>query len=518
MNSDHLEYGGTRSKIPKKWEKFATKRNPFFDRAKRYAKLTLPYLMNEPGDDNTSQNGWQGTGAQATNHLANKLAQVLFPPQRSFFRVDLTEKGEQELDKAKIKKTQLATMFAKIENNAMKALEQRNFRPAIVEVFKHLIVAGSAMLYKPQKGNISAIPMHHYVVNRDTNGDLLDIIMLQQKSLRTFEPAVQMAIKVGMKGKQCKDDDEIKLYTHACLQADGFWEVRQSAGDIPVGSPSRVKQEKLPFIPLTWKRSYGEDWGRPLVEDYSGDFFVIQFLSEAVARGAALMADVKYLIRPGSQTDIDHFVSSGTGEVITGVEDDIHIVSLGKYADLTPISQVLESYIKRIGLVFMMEIMTRRDAERVTAVEIQRDALEIEQNLGGVYSQFAMEMQAPIAHWGLQEVGQRLTKDLIDPVIVTGIEALGRMAELDKLATFSQYMTLPATWVPQAIAAIKWPEYQDWVRGQISAEFPFLKSEAELQKDQQDAQEQLQDEQLNQGVADAIPGVIQQGMQDQGGQ
>lgn len=516
MNKDHLEYGGSRSKIPKKWEKFATKRNPFFDRAKRFAKLTLPYLMNEPGDDNTSQNGWQGTGAQATNHLANKLAQVLFPPQRSFFRVDLTDKGEQALDKAKLKKTELATLFAKVENNAMKALEQRNFRPAIVEVFKHLIVAGSAMLYRPNKGNISCIPMHHYVVNRDTNGELLDIIMLQQKSLKTFEPAIQMAIQVGMKGKQLRDSDEVKLYTHACLQKDGFWEVRQSAGDIPVGSLSRVSAEKLPFIPLTWKRSYGEDWGRPLVEDYSGDLFVIQFLSEAIARGAALMSDIKYLIRPGSQTDIDHFVNSGTGEVITGVADDVHIVQLGKYADLTPISQVLEVYTRRLGVVFMMETMTRRDAERVTAVEIQRDALEIEQNLGGVYSQFAMEMQTPLAHWGLQELGPRLTKDLIDPVIVTGIEALGRMAELDKLATFSQYMTLPSTWPEPAIASIKWPEYQDWVRGQISAEFPFLKSADEMAKEQEEAQEQLQQQQLNQGVADAIPGVIQQGMQEGG--
>lgn len=509
-----FQYNGKRSKIPKLWEKFCTKRNPFLDRAKHYARLTLPYLMNEPGSNESSQNGWQGTGAQATNHLANKLAQVLFPPQRSFFRVDLTEKGEAQLSEQKLKKTQLATLFAAVERNAMKALEQRNFRPAMVEVFKHLIVAGSCLLYKPSKGNISAIPMHHYVVNRDTNGDLLDIIMLQQKSLRTFDPATRMAIESSMGNRKCKEDDEVKLYTHACLDKDGMWKVSQSADDIPVGSPSRVKQEKLPFIPLTWKRSYGEDWGRPLAEDYSGDLFVIQFLSEAIARGAALMADIKYLIRPGSQTDVDHFVNSGTGEVITGVADDIHIVQLGKYADLTPVSAVLETYTRRIGLIFMMEMLTRRDAERVTAQEIQRDALEIEQNLGGVYSQFAMEMQTPIAMWGLQEVGQKLTSELVDPVIVTGIEALGRMAELDKLATFSQYMQFPAAWPAPAIQAIKWPEYMDWIRGQISAEFPFLMNEQELAEQQQQQQEAVENQQLNQGVADAIPGAIQQGLKE----
>lgn len=510
----NIKYGGKRSDIPKMWEKFATKRNPFFDRAKHYAKLTLPYLMNEPGDNNTSQNGWQGVGAQATNHLANKLAQVLFPAQRSFFRVDLTTKGESILNRRGLKKTKLATMFARVETSAMKALDQRQFRPAVVEAFKHLIVAGSCLLYKPSKGSISTVPMHHYVVNRDTNGELLDIILLQNKALKTFDAATRMAIEVAMKGKKCKGEDDVKLYTHACYDGDGFWKIKQSAGDIPVGKESRIIADKLPFIPLTWKRSYGEDWGRPLAEDYSGDLFVIQFLSEAVARGAALMADIKYLIRPGSQTDVEHFVNSGTGEVITGVEDDIHIVQLGKYADLTPISAVLEVYTRRIGVVFMMETMTRRNAERVTAVEIQRDALEIEQNMGGVYSLFATTMQSPIAMWGLQDAGDSFTRQLIDPIIVTGIEALGRMAELDKFATFSQYMTVPMQWSQQAQAAVKWPDLMDWVRGQLSADFPFLMSEEEMQAAMAQAQSQNEENMINENVAKAIPGAIQQSIKE----
>lgn len=509
-----LEYGGKRSKIPKLWEKFATSRSSYLDRAKHYAKLTLPYLMNDKGNNETSQNGWQGVGAQATNHLANKLAQVLFPAQRSFFRVDLTAKGEKILDDRGLKKTQLATIFARVETAAMKSLEQRQFRPAIVEVFKHLIVAGNCMLYKPNKGAMSAVPMHHYVLQRDTNGDLLDIILLQEKALKTFDPATRMAIEVGMKGKKCKGEDNVKLYTHAQYQDDGFWIINQSADDIPVGTQSRVKAEKLPFIPLTWKRSYGEDWGRPLAEDYSGDLFVIQFLSEAIARGAALMADIKYLIRPGSQTDVDHFVNSGTGEVITGVADDIHIVQLGKYADLTPISAVLEVYTRRIGTIFMMEALTRRDAERVTAVEIQRDALEIEQNMGGVYSLFAMTMQTPIAIWGLQEAGDSFTSELVDPVIVTGIEALGRMAELDKLANFSQYMTLPQTWPEPAQQRVVWGDYMDWVRGQISAELPFFMSEEQYQKQLERQSESNQAAMLEENVAKAVPGVIQQGIKE----
>lgn len=509
-----MSYGGKRSKIPKMWEKFQTKRSGFLDRARHYAKLTLPYLLNDKGEHHSSQVGWQGVGAQATNHLANKLAQVLFPAQRSFFRVDLTNTGEETLAKQGMNKTQMATIFAKLEQQAMRNLEVRLFRPAIVELFKHLIVAGNAMMFKPKEGSITCVPMHHYVVNRDTNGDLLDIILLQQKALRTFDPATRMAIEAAYGSRLPKKDEDIKLYTHAHYCGDGFWEVCQSAEDIPVGEKSRVKAEKLPFIVVTWKRSYSEDWGRPLAEDYSGDLFVIQFLSEAVARGASLMADIKYLIRPGAQTDIDHFVNSGTGEVITGVEEDIHIVQLGKYADLTPISAVLETYTRRIGVVFMMESLVRRDAERVTAVEIKRDALEVEQSMGGAYSLFSTTLQLPIAMWALSELGKSFTSELIDPVIITGIEALGRMAELEKLADFSQYMTLPMSWPEPVQRAVEWPQYMDWVRGQISAEFPFLKSEEKMRKAAEAEQEQLAQQQLNEGVAKAVPNVIQQSLQE----
>lgn len=502
--------GRKRSKIPKIWEKLARERNEFLDRAKRYAVLTLPYLIEDASSQPGSQNGWQGVGAQAVNHLANKLAQILFPPQRSFFRVDLTQQGEAAIAKAGYKKTELASLFAVVETQAMKALEGRQFRPAMVEAFKHLLVGGTVMLYKPKTGSIQAVPLHHFVVARDTNGDLLDVIMLQEKSLRTFDQQTRAAIEAAKAGQKCKDDDEVKLYTHAKLEGSGMWVVRQSADDIPVGEESRVTSEKLPFIVATWKRAYGEAYGRPLCEDYAGDLFVIQFLSEAVARGAALMADIKYLIRPGAQTDIDHFVNSGTGEVITGVADDVHIVQLGKYADLTPVSAVLEEYRRRIGVVFMMESLVRRDAERVTAVEIQRDALELEQSLGGAYSLFAVTLQTPLAMWSLQETKSSFTKDKIDPVIVTGIEALGRMAELDKLAQFSQFMSLPVQWPEHAQASLDWPEYINWVRGQISAELPFFKSKEQLAQEQQNAAAQQEEAMLTEGMAKSMPQMMKE--------
>lgn len=486
-----LRYNGAKSKIPKLYEQFASKRSAFLSRAETYANYTLPYLMADCGEDISSQNAWQDDGASMTNFLSNKLAQVMFPAQRSFFRIDLTQEGITALESEGMTASTAQKLLADVEKNAMTYGDSLLFRPAVVEAFKHLMVSGNVLHFNPGKGKpLQAIGLNHYVVRRDTNGTILDIILLQEKALETFEPSIRMAIQASRNGKQYKDKDNVKLYTHAKRMDDGKYKISQCAEDVPVGKESIVTEDKSPFLVLTWKRSYGEDYGRGMIEDHAGAFFVIQFLSEALARGIALMADVKYLIKPGSYTDLGQFVAGGSGAVIHGMAEDVHIVQLGKYADFTPVQNVLNEYRQRLGRIFMMEAATRRDAERVTAYEIQRDAMLVEQSLGGIYSLFSTTYQLPMSRWFLNGVSSIFTSKKVSPTILTGIEALGRMAELDKLGTFNNYVGLTAQWPEPLQDSIKWPEFTDWVQGQISANFPFFKTKKELQADAEAAQKQ----------------------------
>lgn len=507
-----MRLAGNKSKIPKLYEQLVGKRSPFLSRAENYSRFTLPYLMADVNDDISSQNAWQDDGASATNFLSNKLSQVLFPAQRSFFRIDLTPEGISQLDQEGMTTSTAQKLLSDVEKAAMLYGEGLQFRPAVVEAFKHLIVTGNVMMYHPDKTSpIQAVPLHHYCVRRDNNGTILDVVFLQEKALETFEPSIRMAIQASRKGKQYKDKDNVKLYTHAKRTKDGKYSIRQSADDTPVGKESIVTEDKSPFLILTWKRSYGEDYGRGMAEDHAGAFFVIQFLSEALARGMALMADVKYLVKPGSYTDINQFVEGGSGAVLHGVEGDIHIVQLGKYADYTPIQAVLNDYRQRIGRVFMMESMTRRDAERVTAYEIQRDAMLVEQSLGGVYSLFATTFQGPLARWFMNGISSILSTKKVSPTILTGIEALGRMAELDKLGTFNGYVSMTAQWPENLQQAIKWPEFTDWVQGQISANFPFFKTSEELQAEAEAQQQQQATQFAAEQAGKAIPDMVKNG-------
>ena len=77
----------------------------------------------------------------------------------------------------------------------------------------------------------------------------------------------------------------------------------------------------------------------------------------------------------------------------------------------------------------------------MTAEEIRMVSQELESALGGLYSLLSNEMQLPLVNrlMGVMQKKKnmpKLPKDLVNPVIVTGIEALGRGHDLQKLDAF----------------------------------------------------------------------------------
>lgn len=83
-----------------------------------------------------------------------------------------------------------------------------------------------------------------------------------------------------------------------------------------------------------------------------------------------------------------------------------------------------------------MNTAVTRDSERTTAEEVRIQAIELEQSLGGVYSRLAIDMQAPIARWQLKAANINIRGTKIEPTIITGLDALSRSAELQRMMGF----------------------------------------------------------------------------------
>lgn len=502
------------SDIPKLYTEMESERSPYLTAGREYSKMTVPYLlpMSLQRSQGANQHSFQGLGAQLVNHLSNKAVLTLFPPQRSFFKADLSDAAKKTLLDEGSSQVDLVAQLAAIEEKCIKVQSKIGFRVASTEGMKHLIVAGNVCLKLPikGKGKMRAIPLSRYVVKRNLDDELTELILLDEKTLESFEPRVRAAILATPKGKKFKPKDKINLYTRASLKDDGFYEITQSANEIPVGQVSRLKADKLPWIVLRWNSCYGEAYGRGLVEDHAGDFFVMEFLSEARAKGMALMADIKYLVKPGGITDINHLVSSPAGEYIAGNLEDIGVLQLAKYADFTPISDALKDYERRLGQAFMMNSANRRDAERVTTYELRMDAHEMETSLGGIYSLFTETWQVPMAMLLMITVNAGLGNGMITPSILTGLEALGRVGDLEKLAQFSEMMVIPNNWPLPMQKRVKWGDYSRSISAAISLDTPWLMTDAEATAQAETEQKAALLQTGAEGLSKGLPNMMKQ--------
>lgn len=480
---------GTPVGLGGRYSYLSSDRNGYRDRGREYSRFTLPYIL--PDGDNldrggaANQHGFQGIGAQAVNHLANKLTINMFPTGRSFFALEFDEGTKAKLTEAGYDPTQLSELLVEAEKRCTTLQTKIAARVAYTEAFKNLIISGNVCIHLPADGMLQAIKLDRYVLTRDLSGKLTELIIEQSKAFNTLAEETQLGIK-SIKGTKCPEpDDEVKIYTWVYRIDKDTFTVAQSVEEVLIKETQDIKESELPWIPLRWNSSYGEDYGRGLCEDHAGDFYVVEFLSEAIAKGMALMADVKYLVRPGSQTDIDEIASAPTGEWIFGTLDDIGVLQLEKYADFTPITEVLNEYKRRIGQAFLLNSAVRRDAERVTTVELRLDAQELEVSLGGVYSLLAQTFQTPLAGLYLKRVGFPLPEDSVIPNIVTGLEAFGKSGDLDKLKQFTEMMQLPQTWPVGVQDRIKWDIYSREIAVSLSMKLSFMMTDEEYQAKQE---------------------------------
>ena len=112
-----------------------------------------------------------------------------------------------------------------------------------------------------------------------------------------------------------------------------------------------------------------------------------------------------------------------------------------KQYDLQIVERSIGRLEERMSYAFLLHTAIQRDAERVTAQEIRYMAEQLETSMGGIYSLLSQEFQLPLVQVLMKRMSQsneipQLPKDSVAPTIITGIEALGRGNDLQKLREF----------------------------------------------------------------------------------
>lgn len=115
-----------------------------------------------------------------------------------------------------------------------------------------------------------------------------------------------------------------------------------------------------------------------------------------------------------------------------------------------------------------------------------------------------------MAYLYLKRVGFPLPDESVIPSIVTGLAALGRIGELDKLKQYTEMMQLPQAWPVQVQARVKWDVYSREVAAGLSMKLPFMMNDEEWKAHQEAQAKAKQADQMAEMGKAAAPELAKQ--------
>lgn len=437
-----------------RYDHLTSSRNHFLDIAVECSELTLPYLIQRDelrSSHKTLRQPWQSVGSKAVVTLASKLMLALLPPQTSFFKLQIRDdKLGTELP-AEIR-SELDLSFAKMERMVMDSIASSSDRVAVHQAIKHLVVGGNALMFMGKDG-IKHYPLNRYVVERDGNGNVIEIVTKELINKQLLPREFQELHKEQSVGQRYGSNiDDVEIYTHVKLD-NNRWVWHQEAFDkvIPK-TDGKSPKEANPWLVLRFNSVDGENYGRGRVEEFLGDLKSLNALSQAMVEGSASAAKVVFVVSPSSTTKPQTIAQAGNGAIVQGRPEDIGVIQVGKTADFSTALQMMQTLERRILEAFL--VLTVRQSERTTAEEVRLTQLELEQQLGGLFSLLTVEFLVPYLNRKLlvlSRSGQlpKYPKDLVAPTIIAGINALGRGQDRESLTAFIS--TIAQTLGPEAL-------------------------------------------------------------------
>jgi hypothetical protein len=429
-------------------------REQYLTRAREASRLTLPYLIPEEGSTAGRKfyTPYNSVASRGINMLAGKILLVVLPPNISFHRLVLEPKEQIELENLDDPEAEDNTAqeaiddgFSKVERLIDNKINLWRPRPKLHVAMKHLIVGGNGLLYFGKR-QTKFFSLNKYVVQRNADDEVIEIVVKEEISPDVIDsPKLRKAVEDALKQEAAKTNTPVRktvnVFTHI-MRGPSRWTSYQEVMGIRVPkSVGTYPLDACPWLALRWEIVDGENYGRGLVEQYIGDVATLEGLWMSLTDAAMAASKTLYGVIPGS-TIKKKDLEKKSGSVIDGnLLTDVTVLAQDKkMSDFNFAAASADKVESRLSFVFLLNSAVQRDAERVTAEEIRFMANEIETALGGVYTTFSEELQLPLVRLALNELIAEgaldgSIKNGVQPVIVTGIDALGRNQEQMRMDT-----------------------------------------------------------------------------------
>jgi hypothetical protein len=438
----------------------------------------------------------------------------LFPVNTTFFKLQINDAELAGMPNLSSEvRSEIDLSLAKMERIVMQHIAETSDRVQLHAAMKHLVVTGNCVIYQGKK-NLKLFPLDRYVIARDGDDNVVEIVTKEivdrsllpkefQKPFPTHDsnavgedgPKIGVATVEGDKGQH---DDAI-VYTHVVME-DGQHKWHQECeGKIIANTKSTAPVKTSPWMPLRFNVVDGESYGRGRVEEFIGDLNSLEMLMKALVEGSAAAAKVIFLVSPSATTKPQSLATASNGAIIQGRPDDVGVVQVGKTADFSTVQTMISDLTRRLSDAFL--VLQVRDSDRTTASEVMAVQQELNEQLGGIYSNLTTELLHPYLRRKLYNLSRgkklpALPKGLVMPTVVAGLNGIGRGQDRQSLMEFVGIIS--QSMGPEIMAQYLNPD--EYIKRLAAASgieaLGLVKGEEQMAQEKQQAQQQAMTQQL----------------------
>ncbi len=479
--------------IKKEWESADAERSGFLERNREAAALTIPSVLPDEGlrGEDEILKSFQNVGADGVSNLVGRLIIALFPPGVRWFQFSPSVSAIMAPNVTPEALDQFRGLLYERELTIQTKMDATNYRTKQRVGLQQLLVVGNSLLKLDDDYRLKCYRLDQWVQRRTSTNDVHWLITREE-----VDPLDLTEAEIAQAHVDIEQEEPLELYTKAFLQRNGKWRIQQELNSEIIRD---AEEPVSPFLPAGYEELPGEDYSRGFVELKIGDLRSLNGLWKALLDGMVAVTKIHPVcddtkgFRPS-----DIMKPNGTpivGRVEGGEPTGIAFLQSKKVADLSVAMQGTDRIEKRLGKSMLLESSMQPQGERVTATAVMRIAKEVEGALGGVYAQIAEEVQRPFLErfvWQMErdkllEPIRETDKRLIQTHILTGLEALGRHADVERLLTALQIVAQ----IPEALQRVR----MDVAVAQIFRGFSLdtkrlLKTDEELNAEQQAAAQQ----------------------------
>lgn len=465
---------------------------------------------------------FDSTAIHSTQRFANRLQAGLFPPYKSWCRLEAgTRIPEQDRPKAQAVLDQYTTKLFEV-------LRQTNFDLAMGEFLLDLAVGTGVMMItagdEETPVRFSAIPQYLVAIEEGANGNVDNVYrkhrIKAESIFREFPDANQTPEL--MEAIESRPDQELDLFDAVIFD--------QETADYHYYVIWPYKKQELvyrkikssPFVIARYMKVAGEVYGRGPLVTAIADIKTLNKTLELVLKNASLAISGVYTAADDGVLN-PQTVKIQPGAVISvarnGGPQGASLAPLPKTGDANTSQITIQDLRVNIKKIMMDDTLPPDNMSARSATEIAERTRELATNLGSAFGRLITETMLPIVARTLFVMDQQgIIKMPLrvngSQVKVTPVSPLAQTQKLQDVNTVMQYVQIASGMGPQGMMTLSVPRILKYVADQLGVDQNLLATDAEQQQmmmQMQQAMEAQQQAQAPQQVTDggAAAGAMQ---------